>query len=98
MDDIVEEEALQDYGFGKGDLRRLFVVLDFPQLWVCQNGSRFPGETAFLLLLRRLRYETHTKRKRPTFFFAVLNSEILFDTSTSTLVAVGACVVDVHMM
>ncbi|CAM9340715.1 unnamed protein product [Laminaria digitata] len=57
INSIVEEEALADYGFTKGDLRRLFVVLRLPELWVCQNGSRFPGESAFLLLLRRLRYD-----------------------------------------
>lgn len=72
IDNIVEEEVMQDYGFTKGDLRRLFAVLRFPKLWVCQNGSRFLGETAFLLLLRRLRYdETQASNQ----LFSVANFE-----------------------
>lgn len=56
IDDIDANGAWGDFRFRKGDIRRLLVVLDFPPVWVCKNKSRFPGETAHLLLLRRLRY------------------------------------------
>ena len=56
MDHIVEEEAMAVYCFTKADLRRLYALLQFPSVWVCKNGSRFPGETAFILLFLRLRY------------------------------------------
>lgn len=54
--DVSEERAWSDYRFRKGDLPRLFNVLRFPDVWECRNRSRFAGETAFLLMLRRLRY------------------------------------------
>lgn len=56
INDLHEDGAWVDYRFRKDDLRRLFTVLRIPDVWVCKNRSRFPGETALLLLLRRLRY------------------------------------------
>ena len=52
---VDEARAWQDFRFRKGDLPRLFSALRFPAVWTCKNGSTFPGETALLLLLRRLR-------------------------------------------
>ncbi|CAN0295354.1 unnamed protein product, partial [Scytosiphon promiscuus] len=56
IDDVDETRAWQDFRFRKADLYRLKVALGIPDEWVCKNRSRFPGETALLLLLRRLSY------------------------------------------
>ncbi|CAN0590201.1 unnamed protein product [Laminaria digitata] len=56
--DVREEDAWTDYRFRRCDITRLLAVLHFPEVWVGQNKARFPGETALLLLLRRLRYAT----------------------------------------
>lgn len=54
--DIPEDRAWGDYRFRRADLYRLLTVLRFPAVWECKNRSRFAGETALLLMLRRLRY------------------------------------------
>lgn len=50
-----EGRVWHDFRFRKADLPRLLAALRFPAVWVCKNGLKFPGETALLLLLRRLR-------------------------------------------
>lgn len=55
--DHLEDEARvwHDFRFRKDHLPRLLAALRFPAVWTCKNGSKFPGETALLVLLRRLR-------------------------------------------
>ena len=53
--DVGEARAWHDFRCRKEHLPRLFAALRFPDVFVCKNNSRFPGETANLLLLHRLR-------------------------------------------
>ena len=52
---IREDESWNNYRFRKEDLTRLYNVLQIPDPFYLKNRSRFSGETAFLIVLRRLR-------------------------------------------
>ncbi|CAM9278190.1 unnamed protein product [Discosporangium mesarthrocarpum] len=55
ISDIGESEVWTNFRFRKKDLWKLFSSTSFPWKWRLPNRSLFPGETGFLLLIRRLR-------------------------------------------
>lgn len=56
IDDLADDEAWTNYRFRKPDLKRLFQAFKFPGAYVrLRNRGRYPSESAFLLLLRRMR-------------------------------------------
>ncbi|CAM9729450.1 unnamed protein product, partial [Pylaiella littoralis] len=57
IDDLTDDEAWANYRFRKPDLKRLFQAFKFPGAYLrLRNRARYPSESAFLLLLRRMRY------------------------------------------
>ncbi|CAM9825439.1 unnamed protein product [Pylaiella littoralis] len=57
IEDITVSEAWTNYRSPKAELRRLFLAFNFPYEHVrTRSGGRYPAESAFLILLRRLRY------------------------------------------
>ncbi|CAN0334840.1 unnamed protein product [Pylaiella littoralis] len=55
IDGITDNEAWTNYRSRKPELRRLFRAFNFPE-WVRPvNRGRYPSESAFLLLIRRMR-------------------------------------------
>ena len=79
IDDISEQDATTSYRFRKPDLRRLFVVLGFPDVWVCKNRARFHGESALLLLLRRSRCGKLSSLESRGWCVCISRSNVIFE-------------------
>ena len=60
IDNFNDSQCLQLFRFRQNDLRRLFVSFRMPNVWVIRRNTHhrqyFPGETGFLLLMRRFSY------------------------------------------
>ena len=54
--DGTEETVLANFSCRREDLSQLYTALRLSSTWMRKNGGIHPGEWAFLLLLRHLRY------------------------------------------
>ena len=58
IDDFSDDFCCHVLRFRKRDLHRMFVLLQFPVMIRCDNGTTCIGQYAFVLMLYRLAYPT----------------------------------------
>lgn len=56
IDSFTDEECWHNLRFRKCELLRSFLITNFPELIICQNGVTCPGQYAFCLMLYRSAY------------------------------------------